>query len=320
MVQRVIESPQLVHALGIIQLPIQDLADHLTSELGNNPMFESERDALSEGRMHLTEESLLTDSLPGLPAKDETDFTSLHLDDDQYLTLDFLEPEIAELFDLDARPTDPLPEPAADAFDPTLLPDLIITETEEYLTCDVNIDPLPNTRLNPPYARLLANPTTPAETTQFLNDHLQRGKWLLLCVEQRNHLLKRVGDLLIEEMPNYLIGNTTHLLPIPISKAAKLFKVPETTLISAIANKSVSSPAGSLSLTKLFTHAYVQSDLPPTIVLIRELIDGENPTKPLSDAQISATLESRGIQCARRTVAKYRFQHGISNSRGRRHS
>lgn len=318
MTQKVTASPQLVHALGIIQLPVQELADQLSKELGENPMFEPERDAVAEGLVSLTEESLITDSIPGVPPEDEMDFISLQLGEDQYRNLDFVEPEIEELFDLEARPADPLPEPAPDAFDPTLLPDLIVTETEEYLTCAVNHDPLPNARINPPYARLLADPATPPETTQFLNDQLRRGKWLLLCVEQRNHLLKRVGDFLIEEMPNYLTGNTNHLLPIPISKVAKAFKVQETTIISILANKSLSCPAGNLSLSKLFTHAYVESDLPPTIVLIRELIDAENPTKPLSDAQISTALAARDIQCARRTVAKYRHQQGIASSRRRK--
>ena len=311
-------SRKLVHALGIVQLPVQELADQLKEELGGNPMFETERDAEADAHLNLTEESLVADSLPRLPPEDDTDTTSLHLDEDQYETLTFVDPEIEKLFDLEARPVDPVPEPVADSFDPTLLPDLIVTEEEAYLTCEVNIDPLPPSRLNSRYVELLADPTTPDETTHYLNEQLRRGKWLFLCVEQRNHLLKQVGDLLIEEMPTYLTGATAHLLPLPIHKVAKALKVKEETVISVIANKSVNCPAGTLSLAKLFTHAYVEADLPPTIVLIRELIDAENPVKPLSDAQISAALAARGIRCARRTVAKYRYQQGIPSTRVRR--
>ena len=40
--------------------------------------------------------------------------------------------------------------------------------------------------------------------------------------------------------------------------------------------------------------------------LIRQFIDAEDKKKPLSDSQLAGMLEEQGIQCARRTVAKYR--------------
>jgi RNA polymerase sigma-54 factor len=40
--------------------------------------------------------------------------------------------------------------------------------------------------------------------------------------------------------------------------------------------------------------------------LIRQLVEAEPVKKPLSDQSISELLKSQGIDCARRTVAKYR--------------
>jgi len=40
--------------------------------------------------------------------------------------------------------------------------------------------------------------------------------------------------------------------------------------------------------------------------LIKQFVGAENPNKPLSDSQISDMLKEQGIDCARRTVAKYR--------------
>ena len=40
--------------------------------------------------------------------------------------------------------------------------------------------------------------------------------------------------------------------------------------------------------------------------LIRQFVDAESPNKPLSDNQLSDMLREQGIECARRTVAKYR--------------
>jgi RNA polymerase sigma-54 factor len=40
--------------------------------------------------------------------------------------------------------------------------------------------------------------------------------------------------------------------------------------------------------------------------LIKQFVASENPKKPLSDNQLSEMLKEQGIECARRTVAKYR--------------
>ncbi|HCQ73758.1 MAG TPA: RNA polymerase sigma-54 factor, partial [Clostridiales bacterium] len=45
--------------------------------------------------------------------------------------------------------------------------------------------------------------------------------------------------------------------------------------------------------------------------LLREVIDGEDKTAPLSDAQLSDILTQKGFSISRRTVAKYRDELGI---------
>jgi RNA polymerase sigma-54 factor len=40
--------------------------------------------------------------------------------------------------------------------------------------------------------------------------------------------------------------------------------------------------------------------------LLKQFVASENPKKPLSDNQLSEMLKEQGIDCARRTVAKYR--------------
>jgi len=52
--------------------------------------------------------------------------------------------------------------------------------------------------------------------------------------------------------------------------------------------------------------------------LIKKLIAVENSAKPLSDSKIADTLSKRGIQVARRTVAKYREAMGIPPSNERK--
>ena len=40
--------------------------------------------------------------------------------------------------------------------------------------------------------------------------------------------------------------------------------------------------------------------------MLRKLIEAEDPRKPLSDQALAEELKGKGIQVARRTVAKYR--------------
>ena len=42
--------------------------------------------------------------------------------------------------------------------------------------------------------------------------------------------------------------------------------------------------------------------------MIKQFVDAESPKKPLSDAKLADMLKEQGIECARRTVAKYREQ------------
>lgn len=52
--------------------------------------------------------------------------------------------------------------------------------------------------------------------------------------------------------------------------------------------------------------------------MIQETIKSENKKKPLSDDQISKILNDRGINIARRTIAKYREELGILSSSKRK--
>jgi RNA polymerase sigma-54 factor len=51
---------------------------------------------------------------------------------------------------------------------------------------------------------------------------------------------------------------------------------------------------------------------------LREVIEGEDKKKPLSDDALAEELKKRGIDIARRTVAKYRDQLQIQPARLRK--
>tara|TARA_Y100000591_G_scaffold280993_1_gene260508 strand:- start:1152 stop:1397 length:246 start_codon:yes stop_codon:yes gene_type:complete len=52
--------------------------------------------------------------------------------------------------------------------------------------------------------------------------------------------------------------------------------------------------------------------------ILREIVEGEDRSKPLSDEMLAVALKERGIDIARRTVVKYRQQLGIPPARLRK--
>ena len=52
--------------------------------------------------------------------------------------------------------------------------------------------------------------------------------------------------------------------------------------------------------------------------MLRDIVEGEDRRKPLSDDAIREELERKGFPIARRTVAKYREQLGIPIARLRK--
>lgn len=51
---------------------------------------------------------------------------------------------------------------------------------------------------------------------------------------------------------------------------------------------------------------------------LREVVDQEDKGKPLSDDALADAMKARGLEIARRTVAKYREQLGIPTARLRK--
>jgi RNA polymerase sigma-54 factor len=108
-----------------------------------------------------------------------------------------------------------------------------------------------------------------------------------------------------------------------MTQIADAVGVHETTVSRAIANKYIKTPHGVFDLKYFFTPGYqAQSGdaVSNTSVkeMINDLIAGEDRAHPLSDQELVARLQSKGISIARRTVAKYREELGLLPSNMRR--
>ena len=140
----------------------------------------------------------------------------------------------------------------------------------------------------------------------------------------RQLTLGRVAALVVEHQQAFFdSGNPADIRPLVMADIAKQIGIHETTVSRAVSGKFARWPGGIVEIRKLFT-ARVSSNNGENLSganikgIIRDLIDREDPSAPLSDQEIVRLLSERGIQCARRTVAKYRDQMRILPSSQRK--
>src|SRR5688572_22896434 len=106
------------------------------------------------------------------------------------------------------------------------------------------------------------------------------------------------------------------LKPMTMVQVAEVVGVHETTVSRAVSGKYMQTPQGIYEMKYFFTSGIKTSSgegMSNTSVkdMIDEMVKKEDPSKPLSDEEIVKVLTAKGIQIARRTVAKYRSELNI---------
>jgi RNA polymerase sigma-54 factor len=142
-------------------------------------------------------------------------------------------------------------------------------------------------------------------------------------IEQRKHTILRVCQSIVRRQPEFLDRGIDQLKPMMIKEIAEEIGVHPSTVSRAVANKYAHTPQGVFELRYFFSEAVqgpVGAATPLLIVkrMVKKMIEGEDTAHPLTDEQITARLQSAGIQVTRRTVAKYREDMKIPSTHQRR--
>ena len=198
-----------------------------------------------------------------------------------------------------------------------------MTQEEDKLTIIINDDRLPTIRLNSRYLRMLDDKNLPKETRDFIRNKLASAKWLLKNIDQRNDTIYRLVESLTKYQNDFFLTPNGKLVPLTMKVLAEELGLHESTIARAVANKYVDTPRGILPLRYFFSNAYTTAegeDISSKTVrdVLKKIIEKENKKRPLSDEALSKVLEKKGIPCARRTVAKYRSEMYIGNTKQRR--
>lgn len=182
---------------------------------------------------------------------------------------------------------------------------------------------LPNLQLNREYAILSRDRNLPKQDRDFIKTNLSNAQWLIDAVRQRQQTLLRVINVVVEAQRDFFDLGPEALRPLPMTQVAEQLGMHVATVSRAVAGKHLQTPRGVFPLRKFFTGG-TQTESGEDVswdaikAAMRDVVDHEDSKKPLSDEAIVKALKARGIEIARRTVAKYRAQLDIPPARMRK--
>ena len=143
------------------------------------------------------------------------------------------------------------------------------------------------------------------------------------ALAQSQSTIKRIAECVVEYQKEFLEYGASHIKPLKLTDVAQQLGVNESTVSRAISHKYIQTDYGMLALKRFFSVGVRQADGNTVSAesirdRVRELVELEQPGKPLSDQRIVEILKEQGVDIARRTVAKYRKSMKILSSNLRR--
>jgi len=219
------------------------------------------------------------------------------------------------------------PKPGAGIFNTKhnyIIPDFIVEKVDDEFVVSLNDWNIPPLRISRTYKRLLqSRKSTDKDTRQYIRKKIESAKWFINSIYQRKITMINVMRAILEKQLDFFSRGPAHIKPLIMREIAEIINMDISTVSRVVNGKYVQTDYGIFEL-KYFFNERIETDDGEEISTrkvksrIRDMINDENPKKPMSDEKISQILVSEGFPIARRTVAKYREQLNIPVARLRK--
>ena len=163
---------------------------------------------------------------------------------------------------------------------------------------------------------LLKDKSQTAETKAYVRERIAAARAFREAIEKRRQTVKDIAQAVFDRQQDFFERGFGALKPLTELEVAASVGVHGTTVSRTVRDKYAETPYGTIELRRFFSTG-VKTSAGETVsqeaVLgkLREIVDGEDKSNPLSDEKIAAELKAAGYPVARRTVAKYRDKLGI---------
>ena len=198
-----------------------------------------------------------------------------------------------------------------------ITPDVYVKKIEGRYMYFLNEGDAGRLRVASAYRRLLARKAAAqgkdSIDAQYAHEKYKNAVWLIKNIEKRKSTVLRVTEAIMNYQKDFLEKGIEHLHPLTLRNIAEVVGMHESTIARVTTAKYVETPRGIFGL-KFFFSSGLETDSGEDASsrsikeMITQLINIEDQKHPLSDQKIADMLRDKGIQIARRTVAKYREQ------------
>ena len=208
-----------------------------------------------------------------------------------------------------------------------IIPDVYVYKIGDEFVIVLNEDGLPKLRISTFYKQALAKKDDLSRAVrEYIRDKLKSASWLVKSIQQRQKTIYKVTESIVGFQRNFFEYGPVHLRPMVLRDVAEDIQMHESTVSRVMNNKYMYSPFGIFEL-KYFLNSGIQSidreDKVASLSVkerIKEIVRGEDKSKPYSDHEIANILKRSNIDIARRTVAKYREMLRILPSNQRKNT
>lgn len=189
---------------------------------------------------------------------------------------------------------------------------------------ELNTQALPKVLVNQSYYATISRSLRQEADRTYLSDCFQNATWLIKSLDQRAKTILKVASEIVRQQDAFFAYGVQHLRPINLKVVADQIAMHESTVSRVTAGKYMATPRGLFEMKYFFTAAIASAhggeahSAESVRHRIRQMIDNEAATAILSDDTLVDMLKEKGIEIARRTVAKYRESMKIPSSVERR--
>ena len=162
------------------------------------------------------------------------------------------------------------------------------------------------------------------EAVDFIKNKIDSANWFIDALKQRKDTLYVTMKAIMDYQKEFfLTGDEGKLKPMILKDISDMVGLDVSTISRVANSKYVQTAYGTFQLKYFFSEGLVNDEGEAVSTrevkkIVRESVENEDKSSPLTDDELTAILKEKGYTIARRTVAKYREQLNIPVARLRK--
>ncbi len=202
-----------------------------------------------------------------------------------------------------------------------IVPDLKIIKEGDSLSVSLLREKDIQFTFNRYYMDLLRN-SPDKEVREYLSEQFRKAKAFQYALEQRGATMLRCAESIAEHQKQFFLRGEEYLLPMKMNDLATELNLHPSTVSRAVRLKYIQCCHGVFPMSYFFSNtisgkAKGESSGMKLEVILKHMIEEEDPFHPLSDQQLAIRISESGCPVSRRTVTKYREKLSIPSTSGR---